>query len=32
MRAEAGWGAGEGEVQARAFLDEATAEGVVVDP
>jgi glycerol-3-phosphate dehydrogenase len=32
MAAEAGWDPGEGEAQARAFLDEATAEGVVVDP
>jgi len=32
MAAEAGWDPGEGEAHARAFLDEATAEGVVVDP
>jgi glycerol-3-phosphate dehydrogenase len=32
MGAELGWDAAEAEEQARAFLAEATAEGVVVDP
>jgi len=32
MAPELGWGAAQAEAQAQAFLDEASAEGIVTSP